>query len=152
MIEMPKKQKEVLTMKDCNCGYCMRGELLEKFGIYICDLRVSSLILFKEQSKPGRVIVAYKDHVSELVNISQEERALFMEDIAQAANALHAAFHPNKVNYGAYGDTGCHLHMHLVPKYEGGDEWGGVFQMNPGKVYLTQEEYAEMIEKIKANL
>ena len=139
-------------MKDSNCGYCMRGELLDKFGIFICDLEVSSLILFKEQSKPGRVIVAYKDHVSEIVNISDEERNLFMADVTRAAKALHAAFHPNKVNYGAYGDTGCHLHMHLVPKYEGGDEWGGVFQMNPGKVYLTEEEYAEMIEKIKANL
>ena len=139
-------------MKDCNCGYCMRGELLDKFGIEICDLEVSQLILFKEQSHPGRVIVAYKDHVSEIVNISDEERNLFMADVTRAAKALHAAFHPNKVNYGAYGDTGCHLHMHLVPKYEGGDEWGGVFQMNPGKVYLTDEEYAEMIEKIKANL
>lgn len=139
-------------MKDSNCGYCMRGELLDKFGIFICDLEVSSLILFKEQSKPGRVIVAYKDHVSEIINISDEERNLFMADVTRAAKALHAAFHPNKVNYGAYGDTGCHLHMHLVPKYEGGDEWGGVFQMNPGKVYLTDEEYAEMIEKIKANL
>ena len=139
-------------MKDSNCGYCMRGELLDKFGIFICDLEVSSLILFKEQSKPGRVIVAYKDHVSEIVNISDEERNLFMADVTRAAKALHAAFKPNKVNYGAYGDTGCHLHMHLVPKYEGGDEWGGVFQMNPGKVYLTDEEYAEMIEKIKANL
>ena len=107
-------------MKDSNCGYCMRGELLDKFGIYICDLEVSSLILFKEQSKPGRVIVAYKDHVSEIVNISDEERNLFMADVTRAAKALHAAFHPNKVNYGAYGDTGCHLHMHLVPKYEGG--------------------------------
>ena len=139
-------------MKDSNCGYCMRGELLDKFGIFICDLEVSSLILFKEQSKPGRVIVAYKDHVSEIVNITDEERNLFMADVTRAAKALHAAFHPNKVNYGAYGDTGCHLHMHLVPKYEGGDEWGGVFQMNPGKVYLTDAEYAEMIEKIKANL
>ena len=139
-------------MKNSNCGYCMRGELLDKFGIFICDLEVSSLILFKEQSKPGRVIVAYKDHVSEIVNISDEERNLFMADVTRAAKALHAAFHPNKVNYGAYGDTGCHLHMHLVPKYEGGDEWGGVFHMNPGKVYLTDEEYAEMIEKIKANL
>jgi len=139
-------------MKDSNCAYCMRGELLDKFGIFICDLQVSSLILFKEQSKPGRVIVAYKDHVSEIVNISEEERNLFMADVTRAAKALHAAFKPNKVNYGAYGDTGCHLHMHLVPKYEGGDEWGGVFQMNPGKVYLTDEEYAEMIEKIKANL
>ena len=139
-------------MKNCNCGYCMRGELLDKFGIFICDLQVSSLILFKEQSKPGRVIVAYKDHVSEIVDISEEERNLFMADVTRAAKALHAAFKPNKVNYGAYGDTGCHLHMHLVPKYEGGDEWGGIFQMNPGKVYLTDAEYAEMIEKIKANL
>ena len=113
---------------------------------------MSSLILFKDQRKPGRVIVAYKDHVSEIVNISDEERNLFMADVTRAAKALHAAFKPNKVNYGAYGDTGCHLHMHLVPKYEGGDEWGGVFQMNPGKVYLTDAEYAEMIEKIKANL
>ena len=139
-------------MKDVNCGYCMRGELLEKFGIFICELDVSSLILFKEQSKPGRCIVAYKDHVSEIVNISDEERNAVMADVTRVAKALHAAFKPNKVNYGAYGDTGCHLHMHLVPKYEGGDEWGGIFQMNPGKVYLTDEEYAEMIEKIKANL
>jgi len=139
-------------MKDCNCAYCMRGELLDKFGIFICDLQVSSLILFKEQSKPGRVIVAYKDHVSEIVDISEEERNLFVADVTRAAKALHAAFQPNKVNYGAYGDTGCHLHMHLVPKYEGGDEWGGVFQMNPAKTYLTDDEYTEVIEKIKANL
>ena len=139
-------------MKDCNCGYCMRGELLEKFGIFICDLSVSSLILFKEQSKPGRCIVAYKDHVSEIVDITDEERNAFMADVARAARAIHAAFHPNKVNYGAYGDTGCHLHMHLCPKYEGGDEWGGIFQMNPGKVYLTDAQYEEMIEKIKAKL
>lgn len=55
----------------------MRGELLDKFGIFICDLKVSSLILFKEQSHPGRCIVAYKDHVSEIVDISEEERRLF---------------------------------------------------------------------------
>lgn len=139
-------------MKDQSCGYCMRGELLEQFGIYICDLNVSSLILFKEQSKPGRCIVAYKDHVSEIVDISPEERAAFIEDVATAANAIHKAFHPDKVNYGAYGDTGCHLHMHLVPKYKGGDEWGGVFQMNPQKTFLTDKEYSDMIEKIKANL
>jgi diadenosine tetraphosphate (Ap4A) HIT family hydrolase len=139
-------------MKDCNCGYCVRGEALDKFGIFITELDVSSLILFKEQSKPGRVIVAYRDHVSELVDISDDERNRYFADVAKAARALHKAFNPKKVNYGAYGDTGCHLHFHLVPKYEGGDEFGGVFQMNPGKVYLTDAEYAEMIEKIKANL
>lgn len=130
----------------------MGGEQLDRFGIYICDLSVSQLILFKEQSKPGRVIVAYKDHVSEIVNITADERNKFMEDVCRAANAVHKAFNPDKVNYGAYGDTGCHLHMHIVPKYNGGDEWGGVFQINPDRVYLTDSQYADMIEKIKAAL
>ena len=135
-----------------NCGYCQKGELLANFGIEICELSVSTLILFKEQSHPGRCIVAYKDHVRELVNISDEERNAYFADVARAANAIHKAFNPDTVNYGAYGDTGCHLHVHLVPKYKDGFEWGGVFEMNPGKTYLTDAEYAEMIEKIKACL
>jgi diadenosine tetraphosphate (Ap4A) HIT family hydrolase len=139
-------------MKDSNCGYCMRGELLEKFGIYVCDLEVSSLILFKEQSKPGRFIVAYRDHVSEIVDISDEERNAFFRDVNTAAKAIHEVFKPDKLNYGMYGDTGCHLHMHLCPKYRGGDEWGSTFAMNPQKTFLSDEEYADMIAKIKAAL
>ena len=139
-------------MRDENCGYCAGGEKLAAFGIKICDLSVSQLILFKEQSHPGRCIVAYKDHVSELTDISAQDRQAFFEDVARAARAIHAAFRPDKVNYGAYGDTGCHLHFHLVPKYRDGFEWGGVFAMNPGRVYLTDSEYDEMIDRIKANL
>lgn len=47
---------EATTMQ--NCGYCQGGELLAKFGIKICDLEVSQLILFKEQSHPGKVYLS----------------------------------------------------------------------------------------------
>lgn len=139
-------------MKDQNCGYCMKNELLDSFGIYVCDLDVSVLVLFKEQSHPGRCIVAYKDHVSEMVDLTDEERNAFFADVNRAAKALHTVFRPDKINYGAYGDTGCHLHFHLVPKYKDKDEWGGVFEMNPKKKFLSEEEYEEMIKKIKAEL
>lgn len=140
-------------MKDPNCSYCGNQAALDAFGIKICDLEVSQLILFKEQSHPGRCIVAYKDHVSEIVNISEEERNAFFKDVNRAAEAIHKAF-PDmvKLNYGAYGDTGCHLHMHLVPKYRDGFEWGGTFEMNPKRVFLTDDEYSAMIEKIRAAL
>ncbi len=137
---------------DNNCGYCVGGEPLAKFGIKICDLDVSQLILFKEQSHKGRCIVAYKDHVSEIVDISDEDRNKFFADVNRAAKAIHKAFNPDKVNYGAYGDTGCHLHMHLVPKYKDGYEWGGVFEMNPQKVFLSDAEYDALIQQIKDNL
>ena len=85
-------------MIDQNCGYCVKGEPLAKFGIYICDLSVSMLVLFKEQSHPGRCIVAYKDHVSEMTDLSDEERNAFFADVAKAAKAIHQAFHPDKVS------------------------------------------------------
>ena len=90
--------------------------------------------------------------MSEIVDLTKEEREEFIEDIAKVSNAIHKAFSPQKVNYGAYGDTGCHLHFHLVPKYEDEFEWGGVFAMNPHRVTLSDSEYAEIIQKIKDNL
>jgi hypothetical protein len=30
--------------------------------------------------------------------------------------------------------------------------WGSTFEMKPGKTYLSDEEYAVVIEKIKAHL
>ena len=139
-------------MTDQNCAYCMEGELLDKFGIKICELEGSKVYLFKEQSHLGRCIVAHKKHVSEMVELTPEERNIYFEDINKVATALHKAFSPNKINYGAYGDTGHHLHFHLVPKYKDEFEWGNVFEMNPGKKYLSEEEYAEIIKKIKAYL
>ena len=139
-------------MVDQNCAYCVEGELLAKFGIKICELESSKVYLFKEQSHLGRVIVAHKKHVSELVELSQEELHLYFDEVAKVANVLHKLFQPEKVNYGAYGDTGHHLHFHLVPKYKDGYEWGGVFAMNPGEKYLTEQEYAELVEKIKNEL
>lgn len=139
-------------MKDQNCAYCMENELLDAFGIKICELPTSKVYLFKEQSHLGRVVVAHKEHVSEMIDLTPEERAAYFEDVAKVANAIHNVFQPDKVNYGAYGDTGHHLHVHLVPKYKDEYEWGGVFAMNPGKTHLSDEEYAEMIEKIKKEL
>ena len=137
---------------DPNCSYCAEGALLDAFGIKICDLPASKLYLFKEQSHNGRVIVASKFHVSEIIVLSDADRHAFLDDVCRVARALHAAFQPKKVNYGAYGDTGCHLHFHLVPKYEGEFEYGGTFEMNPKRKTLAPEEYDALIAAIKAQL
>lgn len=142
-------------MKDNNCAYCMREEdptLYEKFGYFCISLDVSDVYIFREQSKIGRCIVAYKDHVSEMCELSVEDRQAFIEDVNKVAVAIHKAFNPNKINYGAYGDTGHHLHFHLCPKYKGGDEWGGIFQMNTGKVMYTDEQLEELAKKLRPYL
>ena len=61
-----------------NCLYCQNKALLDELMIKICDLEVSTLYLFKEQSHPGRVVVAYKDHVSEQFEIPEADYHKFM--------------------------------------------------------------------------
>lgn len=134
--------------KSIDCLYCQRNELQKSLMIEICDLSASTLFLFKEQSHPGRCVVAYKEHVNELFELSETNRNAFMADVCKAAKAIQKAFSAKKINYGAYSDELPHLHFHLVPKYEGEFEFGGIFEMNPQKVFLSGAEYADTITKI----
>ena len=134
------------------CLYCQENKTLHSLMIKICDLEVSQLFLFKEQSYLGRCNVVYKDHAVEFHELSDEQRNAFMGDVAKAAKAIAAAFNPTKINYGAYADTLSHLHMHIVPKYKDGYGFGGVFEMNPQKTTLSDSEYTALIEKIKTGL
>ena len=121
--------------------------------IEIAPLSVSTLYLFKEQTHPGRCVVAYRGHVNELFELPETELDLFMRDVARAARAIHTAFRPDKINYGAYSDKLPHLHLHLVPKFTGGPSWGTTFTMMPEpKVLLAEAAYVESISKIRAAL
>ena len=138
--------------KNPDCLYCTRNQLQHDLMIEICDLSVSTLFLFKEQTYYGRCVVAYKDHANQLFELSDADRNAFMADVAHVAKVLTTAFNPVKINMGAYSDKLQHLHFHLAPKYVDGPDFGGTFQMNPQKIYLSEESYTEIITKIKAAL
>lgn len=135
-----------------DCLYCQNNETLHSLMIEFAQLRVSRVFLFKEQSYRGRCLVAYKDHVNDLNELSDDDRNAFMADVAQVTRAMQKAFNPVKINYGAYSDKLSHLHFHLAPKYEGGLDFGGTFQMNPQQTYLSDEEYQQLIDAVKAEL
>ena len=134
------------------CLYCQNNDTLHNLMIEVAKLSVSRMFIFKEQTYHGRCLVAYDKHVDDLNLLSDEERNSFMSDVAKVTRAMQKVFNPDKINYGAYSDTLEHLHFHLIPKYVGGPDFGGVFQMNPKQVYLTDEEYAKMAEDLKKAL
>lgn len=136
-----------------DCFYCRKDQRLHDLMIEVASLSASTLYLFKEQTHRGRCVVAYRAHVNELFELSDEERNAFMKDVADAARAIKTAFGAKKINYGAYSDKLPHLHMHLVPKYEGGVSWGTTFEMMPANKQLLDEAgYAEVIAAIKRAL
>lgn len=138
-----------MLLKDCQ--YCLNREAIENFGRIAFETKTSIIIVFKDQTHKGRMCVAYKkDHVADICDLSPEDRIAFINDVVACANAIKEVYHPDRVNYGAYGDTLGHLHFHLVPKYKDEFEWGGTFQMNLGKDhYASDTELAEVAKNIK---
>ena len=124
-------RKYIMYSDPQNCLYCQNNETLHNLMIEIAHLRVSRAFLFKEQTYHGRCLVAYDEHVNDLNELSDEQRNLFMADVADVTRAMQKLFKPEKINYGAYSDKLSHL---------------------PGKVYLSDEEYAEMVEALRAEL
>ena len=136
-----------------DCQYCRKDQRLHELMIEIAALDVSTLYLFKEQTHRGRCIVAYRAHVNELFELPAAELTHFIRDVARAAKAIKAACQPHKINYGAYSDKLPHLHLHLVPKYEGGVAWGAPFEMMPAnKRLLAEADYAALSAAIRGKL
>jgi len=134
------------------CFYCDKDQQLEDLMVKICDLSVSTVYLFKEQTYRGRCNVAFNRHEGNLFELNESELSSFMSDIAKVAKAINSVFSPGKINYGSFADKMQHLHMHVVPKYEDAPNWGSMFEMNPQKVYLSDAEYKKMVEDLGKHL
>lgn len=137
-----------------SCMYCSKNSRLSDLMIKICELDASIVYLFKEQTYKGRCVVVYKqEHKNEIFDLTEENRNAFMNDVSKVASAVHRAFSPGKINYGAYGDKMPHIHFHIVPKYENAPKWGGTFDMMPDvKIILTEKEYEDIINEVKKSL
>lgn len=135
-----------------DCLYCNKNQTQKDLMIEVCELEVSTVYLFREQTYRGRCIVAYADHNIELYELEGLGLLTYMEDVNRVAEAIKEIFNPIKINYGAYSDKLPHLHMHLVPKYVDGPDYGSTFAMNPQKIYLSDAEYAEMVNQLRNKL
>ena len=84
----------------------MEDERRDNLMIEIGKLSVSYRFSFSKNKRIGaKFNVVYKDHVKELFQLDEDELNAYMKDVKEVAEAIEKAFQPNKINYGAYGDT-----------------------------------------------
>ncbi|WP_022847380.1 MULTISPECIES: HIT family protein [unclassified Desulfurobacterium] len=111
-----------------DCPFCRREELP-----VVLSNEYSFAIFDRYPVTPGHMLIIPKRHVSSWFDITKEERESILELIEEGKKLLDANFHPDGYNIGinigkAAGQTIFHLHVHLIPRYEGDidDPTGGV--------------------------
>lgn len=135
-----------------NCFYCENGDKLHSLMIPIAANDVATVYLNRDQKHTGRCIVALNTHKTEYHQLGEAERNAYFAAVAATARAIDAVFHPDKINYATFGDLVPHVHVHIVPKYKDGLQWGAPFDDSVPKQLLTEEEYEQMIAKLRAAL
>lgn len=134
-----------------NCIYCTNIEKRDSLMIKICDIKCTEVFLLRDQWHPGRCVVAYKGHKKEYFELTEQENIEFFEVVSKVAKAIYTIYNPGKINYLTMGDEMPHVHMHIVPKFKELESWNGFFNGRP-QAFLSDEEYAQVIEKIKAEI
>jgi len=104
------------------------------------------------QINPGHVLVAVKKHAENIFALNETQAAAVFCSAAKVARAIRAAFEPQglsvyQANGAVAGQTVLHVHIHLVPRYEG----DGMALTWPVK-NPPREKLAEYAQKIRAKL
>lgn len=89
---------------------------------------------------PGHTLLIPKRHTGSFFDLSEQERSDLLTLLDRAKLALDEELHPHGYNIGindgaAAGQTVLHLHVHLIPRFEGDlpDPRGGVRWVIPDK-------------------
>ena len=88
----------------------------------------------------GHTLIIPKRHVQSFFELQAIEKTAILQALDEAKEALDRELNPDGYNIGindgeAAGQTVMHLHVHLIPRYEGDteDPRGGVRHVFPGK-------------------
>ncbi len=89
---------------------------------------------------PGHSLIISRRHVASWFDLTDEELASLNDALRWARTDVEAELGPDGYNLGvndgvAAGQTVMHVHIHLIPRYEGDcpDPRGGVRWLFPGK-------------------
>jgi diadenosine tetraphosphate (Ap4A) HIT family hydrolase len=101
------------------CPMCAEGRPDETpWGDRIFAGEVSDAYLQRADVQRGYTVVIWRGrHVAEPTELTEDESALYWNEVMRVGRALEAHLAPVKMNYDLLGNSLPHLHTHVVPRY-----------------------------------
>jgi diadenosine tetraphosphate (Ap4A) HIT family hydrolase len=118
----------------------------------IGDLALSRALLMNDARYPWLILVPRRANLSEIVDLTAQDRVALIEEIAAASAFLHALPHVDKLNVGALGNIVKQLHVHVLGRAVGDVAWPGpVWGVGARRPYMP-ETAAKLVAQARAAL
>ncbi|HQR07681.1 MAG TPA: HIT family protein [Gemmatales bacterium] len=84
----------------------------------VWEFKESIAFLGPWQFYEGYCIVNARRHVTELFDLTSEQRHTLMDEVSTMAKAINSVVKPRKMNYEFLGNQVPHMHWHLFPRQQ----------------------------------
>ncbi|WCN13806.1 HIT domain-containing protein [Marinomonas mediterranea] len=113
----------------------------------LCELRVINDAQF-----PWFILVPTRAGISEIYQLTEEDRASLMAESCLLAEAMHDSFSADKLNIAAIGNKVSQLHLHHVARFESDACWPEPIWGKLPSIPYEESELANILQKIRTLL
>jgi diadenosine tetraphosphate (Ap4A) HIT family hydrolase len=110
------------------------------------------LLMMNDSLYPWFILVPEKADVSEIYQLDQAERGLFIEESCFLAENLAALYQADKMNVAAIGNMVPQLHLHHIVRYRTDKAWPGPVWGKFDAVPLTEQQISRHLSCLKDRL
>lgn len=75
------------------------------------------VLLVNDADYPGFCRVVWNEHISEMTDLSAEDRTELMNVVWLVEKTVRKIIQPEKINLASLGNMVPHLHWHIIPRY-----------------------------------
>jgi ATP adenylyltransferase len=151
----PWRMEYLMSDDDPGCIFCVKpAENDDRKNLILLRTRLSFIMLNAYPYNNGHLMIAPFRHVATLSDLSAEQRCDLVDTVARAESVIERAFHPQGMNIGinlghcAGAGIPGHVHVHVVPRWEGDTNFMPVV----GQTRVIPELLLETYDRLRSHV
>ncbi len=125
---------------------------LEQDSFFVCDLKISRVLLMNDANYPWLILVPRKPDLVEIFDLDFEDQIELLREINLVAKFLQKNFNADKINIANLGNVVRQLHIHVIARFKNDEAFPRpVWGVSAAKQY-GEKIAQDFIKKIKDSL
>jgi diadenosine tetraphosphate (Ap4A) HIT family hydrolase len=124
-------------------------EQLKKDTILIKDLDLCQILLMNNSLYPWFILVPKKPDLIEIIDLSDSDQKLLMEEISLFSKIVNKVFVCDKLNIAALGNMVPQLHIHIIARFKGDPTFPKPVWVSDECVQYDKKDLENIISNIK---
>lgn len=116
---------------------------------FVCDLSLCRVLLMNDSQFPWLILVPMKSDMADIIDLSEEEQRMLLEESAHVSKTMKAQFSPYKLNVAAIGNVVRQLHVHHVARFEDDVAWPKPVWGNQPPLPYSEEKVQALLKQLR---